>query len=247
MSDIGALVERLIAGGFSVSEASTIIAEAVAAGAATAAYRKSPGALRTEKWRHKASQNVTPKQESETSQSVTERHKASRGDDQAKPPISTSIKNSKRQDWEKPSRGSRIAPDWKLSEAEREFARAEGYSDFEIDREANKFRDYWTAAAGSNAVKRDWTATWRQWIRNGAERSGKTPRRQAGEAAPAGVLVQLGTEAWDAWQAHTKAKTGKGTPMSPRENGWRFPTEYPPNYERRQIIDAPVSPRIQAM
>lgn len=29
-----------------------------------------------------------------------------------------------------------------------------------------KFRDYWTARSGAGAVKLDWDATWRNWIRN---------------------------------------------------------------------------------
>lgn len=249
LSNIGALVERLIAGGFSVSEASTIIAEAVAAGAATSAYRKSPGAERQQRYRNrnKASQSVTNRNDVEASRTVTNRNESVTSDENANQPISKPIKNRKRQNSEPALRGTRILPDWKLTDAEKLFARAEGFSDFEIEREASKFRDYWTAAAGSNAVKRDWTATWRQWIRNGAERAGKTPRRQSGDAVPSGVLVKTGTEAWDAWQAHMKATTGKGSPMSPRDDGWRFPTEYPPGYERRKTIDAPVVPRVQSM
>lgn len=33
------------------------------------------------------------------------------------------------------------------------------------------FCDYWHAKAGSNAVKVDWDATWRNWIRRAAERA----------------------------------------------------------------------------
>ena len=81
MSNIGELVERLVDAGLSVAEASTIIAEAVAAGAASVS-RKSAGALRTQKWRenkrHKASQNVTQMKRHRTSQSVTKRHSVTR-------------------------------------------------------------------------------------------------------------------------------------------------------------------------
>lgn len=38
------------------------------------------------------------------------------------------------------------------------------------DRETAKFIDYWQAKAGSSAVKADWTAAWRYWIRNSADR-----------------------------------------------------------------------------
>jgi len=37
--------------------------------------------------------------------------------------------------------------------------------------ESDKFRDYWIAKAGSQAVKRDWRATWRNWCRSAWERT----------------------------------------------------------------------------
>lgn len=36
-------------------------------------------------------------------------------------------------------------------------------------RETAKFIDHWRAAGGSNAVKRDWVAAWRNWMRKAAE------------------------------------------------------------------------------
>ena len=91
------LVERLVDAGLSVAEASTIIAEAVAAGAASVS-RKSAGALRTQKWRenkrHKASQSVTERHADEASQNVTKRHKASQCDAGDILPIDT--KNKKK-------------------------------------------------------------------------------------------------------------------------------------------------------
>ena len=53
------------------------------------------------------------------------------------------------------------------------MARAEGFSDPEVDREALQFRDYWLGASGSNAVKLDWSATWRNWVRRAATNFGK--------------------------------------------------------------------------
>jgi hypothetical protein len=34
-----------------------------------------------------------------------------------------------------------------------------------LERETENFRDYWTAKTGKDATKRDWTATWRRWMR----------------------------------------------------------------------------------
>ena len=59
------------------------------------------------------------------------------------------------------SRGTRLPPDWK--------PKAE---DGEDERELAKFRDYWTAVSGQKGVKRDWDATWRNWLRNAKDWSG---------------------------------------------------------------------------
>lgn len=34
------------------------------------------------------------------------------------------------------------------------------------EREYQFFKDYWTGKAGANATKKDWIATWRNWLRN---------------------------------------------------------------------------------
>ncbi len=31
---------------------------------------------------------------------------------------------------------------------------------------ADKFRDYWISQPGQKGVKLDWSATWRNWVRN---------------------------------------------------------------------------------
>jgi hypothetical protein len=43
-----------------------------------------------------------------------------------------------------------------------------------IEREVEKFRDYWLAQPGQKGVKADWERTWRNWIRRNAE-SGQKP------------------------------------------------------------------------
>ena len=42
--------------------------------------------------------------------------------------------------------------------------------DVMIALEAEKFRNYWVARSGAGAIKRDWSATWRNWILNAMER-----------------------------------------------------------------------------
>ena len=44
------------------------------------------------------------------------------------------------------------------------------------------FLDYWRAKAGSGAVKRDWPATWRNWIRRSNQFGANGGRRQVTQA-----------------------------------------------------------------
>ena len=225
MSSIGELVERLVDAGLSVAEASTIIAEAVAAGAASVTARKSPGALRTEKWRdkkrHQVSQTVTCDAQPETSQNVTERHKPSHCDANTILPIDTKIKKDSRRGSGDASRGTRIDPNWQPTPEDRAVASAEGFSTPEIDREVLQFRDYWTSASGSNAVKRDWSATWRNWVRRSAANFGKRPKQTTVSHEPPEDIN---------WESilQFKAKTGvwsKHAGPEPGALGCRAPAE----------------------
>jgi hypothetical protein len=69
------------------------------------------------------------------------------------------------------SRGSRLAADWLPSAAEIAFAIDRGMSERRVNSEAEKFINYWTAKTGAAATKRDWSATWRNWITTAMERS----------------------------------------------------------------------------
>lgn len=64
-------------------------------------------------------------------------------------------------------RGSRLADDWRLPEEWGQWAEDRKVLDVsQIINQAQMFRDYWHARAGPAAVKLDWFATWRIWIRN---------------------------------------------------------------------------------
>jgi hypothetical protein len=82
------------------------------------------------------------------------------------------------------ARGSRIAPDWSPSPADRQSARSEGMPETEIDRTAAKFRDFWTGKAGASGVKLDWPATWRNWVRSDCEKRGWVPVAQTATGPP---------------------------------------------------------------
>jgi hypothetical protein len=55
--------------------------------------------------------------------------------------------------------GMDVPPDW-IDEAQRM-----GLARDRALVEAQKFVDHWTAATGQNATKRNWRATWRNWVR----------------------------------------------------------------------------------
>lgn len=66
-------------------------------------------------------------------------------------------------------RGSRLPPDWQPNLDDRAYAEGLG---LDPTRVAEAFRDFWHAKAGKDAVKLDWSATWRGWCRRDAERGG---------------------------------------------------------------------------
>lgn len=245
MTVLSDLIDRMIAAGLSPGEAGQIAAEIYAAGVASASVR-SPGAERTRRWRHKASQSVTERHTPEASPNVTERHKASQCDVSTVSPIDTSIKKVSRQNSDRASRGTRIDPDWRPSEADRLVAKQEGFSESEIDREALRFRDYWKGRAGSGGVKLDWAATWRNWVRTSAEKLGKTPKPSGPETPCSGFYAKADSEQLAAWDAHGVKLRGKGMPRD-RNGGWRVNAEWPPDYVRQERLEAPVIPILRAM
>lgn len=67
-----------------------------------------------------------------------------------------------------PTRGYRLPNDWVLPKPWGEWALEEfkTWTPDVVRVEADKFRDFWCAKAGREAVKVDWLATWRNWCRN---------------------------------------------------------------------------------
>ncbi len=83
----------------------------------------------------------------------------------------------------KSQRGARatyLPDDFELTPERRAVAEAHGVpaaATFE------RFCDYWRAASGQRARKRDWVATWRNWCRTEADRS-RGNRSSDGETDP---------------------------------------------------------------
>ena len=74
------------------------------------------------------------------------------------------------------TRGTRLSPGWQPSEDNLQYAMREGFAYAEAMKIAEQFRDYWIARADAGAVKLDWDATWRNWVRRVNDDEAK-PRR----------------------------------------------------------------------
>lgn len=81
---------------------------------------------------------------------------------------------------DKPKRATSLPSDWQPTSEDINFARQEGMNEQEIDREADRFRDYWLSCGGQRGRKKDWAATWRNWIRKATD----DRKRQANGSQP---------------------------------------------------------------
>lgn len=60
---------------------------------------------------------------------------------------------------------SRLPADWVPTGADQDFCAATR-PDLDCKAVADNFRDYWAAVPGAKGRKLDWSATWRNWVRN---------------------------------------------------------------------------------
>ena len=73
------------------------------------------------------------------------------------------IRNIKKDTNVSQKKGCRLPDDF---QPDFSFATQEGFSQDEARTLFESFRDYWTAKTGKDATKRDWQATWRNWVRS---------------------------------------------------------------------------------
>jgi len=74
----------------------------------------------------------------------------------------------------KAERATRVDTNFKPSPENSARMQAE-YPTLDLKAETDKFIDFWVAQPGGR--KLDWQATWRNWIRNSAKRTGHTPQK----------------------------------------------------------------------
>ena len=65
------------------------------------------------------------------------------------------------------ARGYRLEEDWVLPDAWREWGK-KTRPDLHLETVAACFKDHWISVSGVRAVKRDWFAVWRNWVRREA-------------------------------------------------------------------------------
>lgn len=96
-----------------------------------------------------------------------------------------------------PSKGTRLASDWKPSEANRAYGRELGYADAEFDAECGEFREYFTGPNAAKPVKKCWDSALQRWLRENASRR-FAKRNRAGQSGgnkrgAGSILAALGS------------------------------------------------------
>jgi len=124
---------------------------------------------------------------------------------------------------------SRLPVDFEPSADDRAFGAAEGLSEPEIDRALSDLRLWAAETAGAKAVRSDWHATLRRFMRRDADakRARNPPASLAVEPVASGVHIRIDSPQWRAWAAWWR-KTKASAPPIDRDGGWRFPSEWPP-------------------
>jgi DnaT DNA-binding domain len=117
------------------------------------------------------------------------------------------------------ARGTRLEPGWQPSHEEILFARSRRMPPAMIEAEIEKFRNYWVAKSGPSATKRDWSATWRNWIINAMERANGYPgigRPQQGNIIQAADNLVNAIRAFDAGLDRADGIRGRAGTAPPR-------------------------------
>lgn len=88
-------------------------------------------------------------------------------------------------------RGTRLPDGWSPTDADIEKAKAKGFSDQQIETLTEEFSNYWKAKAGKDAIKLDWSATWRNWCINDIKHNGP-PAERTHSGSPRGNSLSGG-------------------------------------------------------
>jgi len=126
--------------------------------------------------------------------------------------------------------GSRLPADFEPTVEDRAFGEAEGLTPAEIDRAVSDMRLWAAEAAGAKALRVDWHAALRRFLRRDADaKRAKNPPKPPQVIELAGyVHVRRETPQWEVWERYWRETKGTSPPVD-RDGGWRFPSEWPPD------------------
>ncbi len=91
---------------------------------------------------------------------------------------------------ERASRATTIPKPFVVTTAMRDWA-ADRVPLVNVDRSTEMFVNYWRAKAGKDATKRDWPATWRNWLLKDQERAEATPGAKPTKSQRARNVVEM--------------------------------------------------------
>lgn len=139
------------------------------------------------------------------------------------------IRNIKKDTNVSQKKGCRLPDDF---QPDFSFATNEGFSQDEAQTLFESFKDYWTAKTGKDATKRDWQATWRNWVRSpynkkirGFNHAGtNTDSRSTGQKV-ADAMRRLAPR-FDAYQAERAHERGLTVEVQGRYETHPFPDGY---------------------
>ena len=98
-------------------------------------------------------------------------------------------------------KAKRLPADWSPSAPLIEWANRE-HPNVDLDHETAKFSDYWPAQGGARGRKVDWDLTWKNWIRNAAERLPKDQQSTRQDRSKRAL------DEWEARMAQADAEAG---------------------------------------
>lgn len=90
---------------------------------------------------------------------------------------------------DKTATAKRLPADWTPSDDDIAFCKAKR-PDLDANDVAERFRDHWIAQPGAKGRKLDWSATWRNWVRN--EKRQNAPQKTQHQLNQEGIARSLG-------------------------------------------------------
>jgi hypothetical protein len=107
------------------------------------------------------------------------------------PQTATRIPSHSTEPADAPRRATRIEPNYQPPPGCLEWATTRGIPAAVVERETEKFRNYWQAKSGRDATKHDWPATWRNWLIRAQEHGTSPPPTTNGATHKANTWLTL--------------------------------------------------------